>query len=314
MPFTKTVRPHLTLTRSLFTLLLVFLPVVLVPKVEAQVLRPVKKQTGVVNAGDPATAINPDVLALRTSSDLIIENLGLTGKGSITFELRNRGEVPINPPTPPITTTDGSTITEGVPVAKQIPVNIYLNDLIHARLLVDRLGGKESKTFTQRITQNDKRPWCAQEASLKTVIDSANVIVELTDTNNVNRVIAVRPCADLAIASIEKKFNDLSGTEYSARITLVNKGNAPADSFDYTVYTVISGQGHSAMGTAGPLAPGQTMELNSRSASANDRMLVRVTLDAMYPGKVNFIEEPDEKNNTVERTLNAGPLALPAPR
>lgn len=296
MSFSKTVR-------SLLTLLLVSLPAVLVPRVDAQVLRPAKKQTGVVNAADPATtAINPDVIALRTSSDLIMRDLGFNGKGELTFELRNRGDVPINPGGPGTIAAEAVVAkAPPVPENEQIKVTVYLNNAPFRTVFQPRLGGKKSKTFILAVPEN-LRPRCTQARPLKTVIDPNNVIVELTDTNNVDTVTAVRPCPDLAIESIKKNWND-NKTAFVARVTLVNKGNAEAPPFEF----MSQAQNNSAFSalpdfgddTGGPLAPGATKKYNVGSAFGYEKMWVRVWLD-----RRGFIEELDESNNLKEKVLD----------
>ena len=116
---------------------------------------------GRTTRGSPDLGPNSaDLVALRTTSDLIITNLGFTAEGKITFELRNRGEVPINPP------------PGDVPQAKQIAVSAYVNNSGVQTLYWPRLGGKESKTFTLHIQQQPLRPICGgYPMLLKTVID-----------------------------------------------------------------------------------------------------------------------------------------------
>ena len=43
-----------------------------------------------------STALNPEVLALKATSDLVIKNLGFNALGEVAFELYNRGDVGIN--------------------------------------------------------------------------------------------------------------------------------------------------------------------------------------------------------------------------
>lgn len=122
------------------------------------------------------------------------------------------------------------------------------------------------------------------------------------DTNNTASQTAARPCPDLAIQSIEKNWNDLK-TEYVGRVTLVNKGNAVAESFEY-----MSGTGNNSHFTSipdfgdetgGPLAPGETMKYNMGSAFAYEKMNVWVWID-----RRSFVAELDETNNQKEKTLD----------
>lgn len=248
------------------------------------------------------TAVNPDVIALRTTSDLIIRKLGFNGKGEITFELRNRGQVPINPPPVALEAAAGKKILPPpVPENQQIKVMVYLDNTLYSTVLQPRLGGARSKTFTVGVPSNTK-PGCGQSRPLKTVIDPVNVIVELTDTNNVDTLTAARPCPDLAIQSIRKNFNKLK-THFAARVTLVNKGNATVERFEYWAREDFGGHladlGGQADESVGPLEPGQTYKFNIGFVPAYDNMRVAVILDWS-----KLVEELDEENNFIDKKLN----------
>jgi hypothetical protein len=254
--------------------------------------------------GSPTTtAINPDLVALRTTADLIIRDLGFNGKGEITFELRNRGEVPINPA--PVSLSDGRTakrqVAPPVPENEQIRVTVYLNDAPFTTVFQPRLAGSSSKTFTV-LVPDQKRPGCAESRPLRTVIDPTNVIVELTDTNNVDALTAVRPCPDLAVKSITKNTNEWK-TEFVARVTLINNGNAPAERFDYLAKESFGGHifdlGDLDDDVGGPLAPGETMKFNVGSALAHQNMDVEVLLD-----RHGRVEELNESNNYTHKKIN----------
>ncbi|MEO8090808.1 MAG: CARDB domain-containing protein [Gemmatimonadales bacterium] len=283
--------------------MLISLMLVMVPSVEA-LQRPAKQQTGVVNAANPATSvpINPDVIALQTSSDLIVKELGFNARGDLTFELWNRGEVPVNPGGP-VSLAGGASraAIPPVPENQQIKVNVYLNNAAIGTVFQPRLAGKTSKIFTVTVPET-ARPRCGQTRPLKTVIDPSNVIVELTDTNNVDTVTAARPCPDLAVESIKKNFNDLK-THYAARITIINKGNAPVERFEYWAKENFGGHladlGGQADESTGPLAPGQTFKFNIGFVPAYDNMQITVMLD-----RSGLVEELDESNNYVEKHLN----------
>ena len=252
---------------------------------------------------DPTlTAVNPDLIALRTTSDLIIRKLGFDGKGEITFELRNRGQVPINPaPLDPEAATAGRQAVPPVPENKQIKVMVYLDNNPFGTVFQPRLGGAKSKTFTVAVSPNVK-PKCGVFRPLRTVIDPSNVIVEFTDTNNVDTVTAARPCPDLAIKSITKNENDW-GTEFVARVTIINQCNAPAERFDYLAKEWFGGSiadlGDLDDDVGGPLAPGETMKFNVGSARAHQNLHVEVLLD-----RHGRIEELDENNNYKKKTVN----------
>jgi hypothetical protein len=260
------------------------------------------KRAGSPSAAAPVATVNPDIIALNTTSDLVIRDLGFTPGGEITFELRNRGKVPINPP-PKATTVSpvGRTATPAVPEAQQIKVMVYLNDAPSGTVFQPRLAGQESKIFTVTVPAN-LRPGCGQARALRTVVDPGNVIVEYTDTNNVSVATAARPCPDLAIESIEKNFNDLK-THFAARVTLINKGNAPIEKFEYWAREDFGGHladlGGQADDTAGPLQPGQTFKFNIGFVPAYDNMHVAVILDWN-----KLVEELDETNNYKEKNLN----------
>lgn len=286
---------------SLFSPILACLAV-LVPRLEGQVPRPARTQPATAAiAGNPATtAVNADVIALRTTADLVIKDLGFNSKGDITFELRNRGDLPINP------SGRGSPSELGpagapVPENQQIKVALYLDNAPVGTVLQPRLAGNQSKTFTFAVGAS-ARPGCGGSRPLKTVIDPANVIVELTDTNNASSVTAARPCPDLAIESIEKNFNELK-THFAARVTLINKGNARVDRFEYWARENFGGHladlGGQADETAGPLEPGQTHKFNIGFVPAYDNMQLAVILDWN-----KLVEELDEENNYKEKKLN----------
>lgn len=254
------------------------------------------------NSDAATAAVNPDIIALQTTSDLIIRDLGFNGKGEVTFELRNRGKVPINPASvDPTVAAAGRVAAPAVPDDKQIKVVAYLDNSTFMTLLHPRLAGQQSKTFTVGVPANLK-PGCGQSRLLRTVIDPNNVIVELTDTNNVDTLTAARPCPDLAIESIEKNFNDLK-THFAARVTLINKGNATVERFEYWAKEDFGGHladlGGQADESVGPLEPGQTHKFNIGFVPAYDNMRVAVILDWS-----KLVEELDEENNFKDKKLN----------
>ncbi len=258
----------------------------------------------VAEANHPAAtaAVNPVVVALLTTSDLIVRDLGFNGKGEITFELRNRGKVPINPiPEGAYTTTAVGASVPPVPESQQIKVMVYLNNAPHGTVFQPRLAGQTSKTFTVAVPAN-LMPSCGQSRPLKTVIDPNNVIVEYADTNNVDTLTAARPCPDLAIKSITKNKNKW-GTEFVARVTIINQGNAPSDKFDYLAKEGFGGSiadlGDLDDDVGDPLAPGETMKFNVGSARAHQNLHVEVFLD-----RHRRVEELDENNNYKKKTVN----------
>ena len=268
--------------------------------VAAQYARTKKSSGG--SAGATSAAINPDIVALNSTSDLIVKDLGFTSKGEITFELKNRGQVPINPP--PDTTPGLASKRAAVPPVpenQQIKVMVYLNNSPSGTVFQPRLAGRESRTLIVAVPAS-LRPGCGQSKQPRTVIDPNNVIVELTDTNNIDTVTAARPCPDLAIESIEKNFNELK-THFAARVTLINRGNAPVERFEYWAKEDFGGHladlGGQADETAGPLDPGQTLKFNIGFVPAYDNMHVAVILDWN-----NLVEELDESNNFKDKKLN----------
>lgn len=254
------------------------------------------------NSDAATAAVNPDIIALQTTSDLIIRDLGFNGKGEITFKLRNRGKVPINPaPVDPEAAGAGRQAVPPVPENEQIKVVVYLNNNPFGTVFQPRLGGEKSKTFTVAVPANLK-PACGGSKPLRTVIDPSNVIAEYTDTNNVDTVTAARPCPDLAIKSITKNENKW-GTEFVARVTIINQGNAPSDKFDYLAKEAFGGSiadlGDLDDDVGGPLAPGETMKFNVGSARAHQNLHVEVFLD-----RHRRVEELDENNNYKKKTVN----------
>ncbi len=263
---------------------------------EAQTVRPTQKGNAAAAPTNPVTtAIAPEVLALKTSSDLTIKDLGFNGQGQVSFVLMNRGDVPINPSDP------AAGRSQAVPENKQIKMDVYLGNSLLSSVYQARLAGKTSKSFKVLVPAT-QTPRCAESRALKAVVDPHLVIVELYDTNNTTTLTAARPCPDLAIQSIEKNWNDLK-TEYVGRVTLVNNGNAVAESFEY-----MSGTGNNSHFTSipdfgdetgGPLAPGETMKYNMGSAFAYEKMNVWVWID-----RRSFVAELDETNNQKEKTLD----------
>lgn len=307
------------LLRSTFALLALSASAMFVPPpADAQydAVKTKKRTGGVTEATAPAAptsvgaatnqaasaAINPEIVALLSTSDLIIRDLGFNGKGEITFELRNRGKVPINPAlVGPEAAGAGRQAVAPIPENKQIKVMVYLNNNPFGTVFQPRLGGQKSKTFTVAVPPNLK-PGCGGSRPLKTVIDPSNVIAEYTDTNNVDTVTAARPCPDLAIKSITKNENQW-GTEFVARVTIINQGNAPSDKFDYLAKEAFGGSiadlGAFDDETGDPLAPGETMKFNVGSARAHQNLHVEVFLD-----RHRRVEELDENNNYKKKTVN----------
>ncbi|MFZ5877667.1 MAG: CARDB domain-containing protein [Nitrospirota bacterium] len=248
-------------------------------------------------AGAQTQAVNPDVIALQTTADLVTKDLGFTGAGEITFTLVNRGEVGVNV----LKKKDGNT-TSGPPIS--IDIHLGSNKITVQQA---RIGGKKTETFTVPIPSTYSKPKCLEARDLKVVVDPNNQIEELHDDNNVTEAAnSSRPCPDLAIKSIKRHYTGLLNETYRVKVKIINKGNAPSPSTQVWgtslpggVWPVTGWPELVPTHTIPSLAPGETtsFKVGGSVLSAN-KTAVRIILDRFFE-----IEESDESNNFKDERL-----------
>jgi hypothetical protein len=250
------------------------------------------------------TQINPDIILLRTTSDLVARDLGFTGPGEITFNLVNRGEVGTN-----VQAKQGSATTIAAlpsPSGSPISIDIWMGT---SKITVQQpsMGGKQTKNFNVPIPSNYSKPKCLETRNLKVVIDPQNQIKELHDDNNVTEANnSARPCPDLAIKSITRDYSGLLNETYSPKVTIINQGNAPSPSTQVWgtslpggVWPVTGWPELVPTHTIPALAPGQStsFHIGGSVVSAN-HTAIRIILDRHFQ-----IEESDESNNFKDERL-----------
>lgn len=256
--------------------------------------------TGPSLAGGAAAntqAVNPDVMALRTTADLVIKDVAFSSLGEVTFNLINRGEVGINVPG---ATLDAKKIKQPAASGPPITIDIYIGT---SKMSVQQasLGGKQTKNFKVALPSNIQKPRCLDVRNLKVVADPLNQIPELHDDNNVGEAPnSARPCPDLAIKSIKRDYEGLLNETYRVKVTIVNQGNALsppnqvwATSLPGGVWPVTGWPELVPTHTLKALEPGATtsFKVGGSVLSAN-KTAVRVVLD-----RDQKVDESDEGNN-----------------
>jgi hypothetical protein len=255
-------------------------------------------------AAAQSEAINPDVIALKTTSDLVTKDLGFTGLGEIAFNLVNRGEVGINVPKK----QGGATTMAAQPPPSGSPISIDIW-MGTSKITVQQpsMGGKQTKNFKVPIPSNYSKPKCLETRNLKVVVDPQNQIKELHDDNNVTEATnSARPCSDLAIKSIKRHYTGLLNETYRVKVTIINQGNAPSPSTQVWgtslpggVWPVTGWPELVPTHTIPALAPGQTTSFKTGgSVVSGIHTSVRVILDRHFQ-----IEESDESNNFEDKRL-----------
>jgi len=246
-------------------------------------------------------ALNPDVVALQNSADLVAKDLGFTALGEVTFALFNRGEVGVNVAVRQANSRSGG--PAGNPTGQSIKVDIFVGGVLSQSVYQPALAGKTSRVFAVKLQSNVPR--CLESRDLKVVIDQANVIAELHDDNNVAALTAARPCPDLAIKSIEREKEGLLGETYRTKVTVINLGNAPAPVTQALATSLSTAPGITGWPEFGPnetipaLAPGQTHTFKvGGSVFSVDNSWVRVILDRYFK-----LDESDESNNRKDKKL-----------
>jgi hypothetical protein len=258
-------------------------------------------------AAAQSEAINPDVIALKTTSDLVAKDLGFTALGEITFNLVNRGEVSINVPAKQGAVTSLAVKAQAPPSGPPIKIDIYMGSSLIKSVFQPSMGGKQTKNFKENIPSTLPKPKCLETRTLKVVVDSQNQIKELHDDNNVTEATnSARPCPDLAIKSIKRDYSGLLNETYSPKVTIINQGNAPSPSTQVWgtslpggVWPVTGWPELVPTHTIPALSPGQTksFHIGGSVVSAN-HTAIRIILDRHFQ-----IEESDESNNFKDERL-----------
>ena len=250
-------------------------------------------------------ALNPDVIALQTTSDLVTKDLGFTGLGEITFNLVNRGEVGINVPK-----KQGGATTMGAqatPSGPPIKIDIYMGSSLIKSVFQPSIVGKQTKNFKENVPSTLPKPKCLETRNLKVVVDPQKHIQELHDDNNVTEAAnSARPCPDLAIKSIKRDYSGLLNETYTPKVTIINQGNAPSPetvvwgtSLPAGVWPLTGWPTLVPTRTIPALAPGQTTSFHTGGSVVKGiRTAVRIMLD--YHSQ---IEESDESNNRKDEWL-----------
>ncbi|MEX2164253.1 MAG: CARDB domain-containing protein [Sulfuricaulis sp.] len=260
--------------------------------------------SGTTQVGSQTQALNPEIMALRTSSDLVVKDLAFNGLGEITFNLVNRGEVGINVPA-----KQGSAVKMAAPAPPSGPpisIDIWMGT---SKITVQQpsMGGKQTKNFKVPIPSNYSKPKCLETRNLKVVVDPQNQVKELHDDNNVAEAPnSGRPCPDLAIKSIKRDYSGLLKETYTPKVTIINQGNAPSPSTQVWgtslpggVWPVTGWPELVPTHTIPALAPGQTtsFHIGGSVVSAN-HTAIRIILDRHFQ-----IEESNESNNFKDERL-----------
>ena len=253
--------------------------------------------------GSQTQAVNPDVLALRNTSDLVIKDLEFTALAEVTFDLVNRGEVGVNVPARgPVPLTKSPAPTSGPPIT----IDIYMGGAKIASVYPPSIGGKQTRNFKVSIPSNVAKPKCLEARNLKVMVDPQNQVAELHDDNNVTEANnAARPCPDLAIKSIKRDKEGLLGETYRPKVTIINRGNAPSPSCQVWGTALSSAPGITGWPELSPthtipaLAPGEETSFKiGGSVLSVDNTWVRIMLDRFFQ-----IEESDENNNWKDEKL-----------
>ena len=245
-------------------------------------------------AHEPITTLEAE--RLKTSADLVVTDVGLSGLGAIAFTLHNRGSIGINNGskyTPPNTTIS----------TPPIRIDVYVGGALMQSVYQAALGGLQSHAFAVMPLTNIPR--CKDVRDIKIVVDPANVVPELHDDNNTVPASVARPCPDLAVKSIEREKSGVARETYRVKVTVINQGNAPAPEFQAWGTAVNSFPGPTGWPEMVPmrdipaLAPGQTFVFRPGGDQASfTNTWVRVFLDILH-----HIDELDETNNLVEKKL-----------
>ena len=270
-----------------------------------QTATPPTTSTNTVAANAQSEAINPDVIALQTTADLISKDLAFTGLGEVTFRLINRGQVGINVVSKPGALSLAQAPPSN-PAGPPISIDIWIGA---SKITVQQptMGASQSKTFTVPIPSNYSTPRCLETRDLKIVVDPQKQIAELYDDNNVTEATgSARPCPDLAIKSIKRHYTGVFNETYQPKVTVINLGNARSPSTQVWgtslptgIWPVTGWPELVPTHTIPALDPGETTSFRTGgSVLATNHTAIRVMLDRFFE-----IEESDEGNNFQDKQL-----------
>jgi hypothetical protein len=253
-------------------------------------------------AGAQTQAVNPEIIALQNSADLVVRDLGFTALGEITFNLVNRGKVGINVPEKQ---GGGAKLVQAPATSPAISIDIGMGT---GNMTVQQpsMGGTQTKNFTVPIPSNYSKPKCLETRQLKVVVDPQNQIAELYDDNNITEANSARPCPDLAIKSIKRHYTGLFNETYQPKVTIINQGNAVSPSTQVWgtslptgIWPVTGWPELVPTHTIPALAPGETTSFRTGgSVLSTNHTAVRVILDRHFE-----IDESDESNNFKDKQL-----------
>lgn len=256
-------------------------------------------------AGAQTQAVNPDVIALKTTSDLVVRDLGFTGEGEILFSLVNRGDVGINVPGG----HSGALTLAARPSASgpPIPIDIWMGTSKIMTVQQPSIAGRQTRNLRVAIPSNYVTPKCLETRDLKIAVDAQNQFAELYEDNNVTEAAdSARPCPDLAIKSIKRHYTGLLNETYRVKVTIVNQGNAASPSTEVwgtslpTGIWPLTGWPELIPTRKIPaLDPGESTSFKTGgSVLSTNHTAVRVILD-----RYSDIDESDESNNFEDKQL-----------
>jgi CARDB len=256
-------------------------------------------------AGAQTQAVNPDVIALKTTSDLVIRDLRFTGEGEIAFNLVNRGDLGINVPGG----HSGAMTLRARPSASgpPIPIDIWMGTSKIMTVQQPSIAGAQTKSLKVAIPSNYVTPGCLDTRDLKVAVDAQNQFAELYDDNNVTEAAdAARPCPDLAIKSIKRHYTGLLNETYRVKVTIINQGNAASPSTQVWGTSLPTGiwplTGWPEIvptHTIPALDPGESTSFKTGgSVLSTNHTAVRVLVDRYFK-----IDESEEGNNFEDKRL-----------
>ena len=246
-------------------------------------------------------AVNPEVMALRNSADLVVRDLAFTALAEVTFNLVNRGDVGVNVPASSTLKASGRQPPSGPPIILEVFIG-------NAKITIQQavLAGKQTKTVTVPLPSTVSKPKCLESRSLRVRVDPQNTVSELHDDNNeIGVAEAQRPCPDLAVVSIERDKEGIAGEMFRAKVTIINQGNAPSPGTKVWGTSMASAPGLTSWPELNPthdlkpLQPGEKTSFKiGGSTLSSDVLYVRVILDRFF-----HIDESDESNNFKEKKI-----------
>jgi subtilase family serine protease len=229
-------------------------------------------------------------------ADLVAKDLDFAPDGQIHVTLANQGKTAVNPPP--------AGAPRGTPSGPPIQVDVYLGTTKIQTLYQQSLAGNTSRVLKVQLQSNP--PGCGESRPLRAVVDPQKVIAEGNDANNDTSATPTRDCPDLAIKDIERDYSGVFGETYSVKVTIVNKGTAPAPAHQAWATSLPTGVWPvtgwpELVPTEGipELDPGETKTFHvGGSVLATSRTAVRIVLD-----RHSEIAETDESNNFKDEWL-----------